>query len=444
MPESEFEICRVTDLNDAIRCLKTEDIHCVLVKGRLPGSDDLALMEAIHAVSRSVRVIFYRTDLSALAAVQLYRNGAYECVGIGDSFNALQQALMNACAESRRERSRRMSSGLALLPTTMVGASRAMRDVIETIEMIAPRRCTVLITGETGTGKELAARAIHLASPRGRLPMVAVNCGALPEHLLEAELFGHVKGAFTGAVNNRTGRFEQAHRSTIFLDEIGEMPLELQAKLLRVLQERELQRLGSSETIRIDVRVIAATNVDLQEKVRQGKFRLDLFYRLNVVPLRMPPLRERPGDIPLLVDHFVAKLCAAEDLPVKRVTEEAKEQLKRLHWPGNVRELENRVEMAIAMSGGRDTLSSADLGLRSASSKIACLEARCAPPPVLSNSMNFEESVANFQRAILTAALSETRGNKTAAAELLGMKRTTLIMKLRALEDYAGCLPQTA
>jgi len=189
----------------------------------------------------------------------------------------------------------------------LVGESRAMDDIDRIIRLVAPRRCTILITGETGTGKEMAARAVHLASPRSGRPMVAVNCSALPEHLLEAELFGHVKGAFTGAFQQRTGRFEQAHQGTLFLDEIGDMPLELQAKLLRVLQEREFQRLGSSDTIPVDVRVIAASNVDLEERVRERRFREDLYYRLNVVPITMPPLRERRGDIPALVVHFVGK-----------------------------------------------------------------------------------------------------------------------------------------
>ena len=231
-----------------------------------------------------------------------------------------------------------------------------MQDVENTIRLVGARRCTVLITGETGTGKEMAARALHMAGPRAHLPMVAVNCSALPENLLEAELFGHVKGAFTGAVNHRVGRFEQAHKSTLFLDEIGDMPMELQAKLLRVLQEREIQRLGSSETVRVDVRVVAASNANLLDLVRQGRFREDLYYRLNVVPLQMPPLRQRRGDIPLLVRHFVKKVCDAEGLPVKNVAPEAMRVLEAAPWPGNVRQLENTVEMAVVLSGDRDLL----------------------------------------------------------------------------------------
>ena len=256
----------------------------------------------------------------------------------------------------------------------------------------------------------------------------------MPENLLEAELFGHVKGAFTGAINSRVGRFEQANRGTLFLDEIGDMPIELQAKLLRVLQDREIQRLGSSENIRVDVRVIAATNVNLAERVRQGKFREDLYYRLNVVPLEVPPLRKRESDVPLLVEHFVRKVCQFEGIPLKHVIPEALLRLRACPWPGNVRQLENAVEMAVAMSGARETLHTGDFGL-------------CKPayPEVITSTVHldstgagavdFATAVSQFEQAMLQRALTKTAGNRTAAAELLGMKRTTLIMKLRSLEN---------
>jgi transcriptional regulator with GAF, ATPase, and Fis domain len=265
--------------------------------------------------------------------------------------------------------------------------------------------------------------------------MVAINCSALPENLLEAELFGHVKGAFTGAIQTRVGRFEQAHKGTLFLDEIGDMPLELQAKLLRVLQDREIQRLGSSETIKVDVRVIAATNVNLLERVRQGRFREDLYYRLNVVPLEMPPLRKREGDIVSLVDHFVKKICKLEGIPVKKVTPEAMERLRCGSWPGNVRQLENAVEMAVAMSGNRGVLFATDFGLAPAGPiKVLPFETASVPFP-LPEIVDFETAVSQFERAMLERALQKTAGNKTAAADLLGLKRTTLIMKLRSFGD---------
>jgi transcriptional regulator with GAF, ATPase, and Fis domain len=275
--------------------------------------------------------------------------------------------------------------------------------------------------------------------------MVAVNCSALPENLLEAELFGHVRGAFTGATNHRTGRFEQAHKSTIFLDEIGDMPLELQAKLLRTLQEREIQRLGSSDTIRVDVRVIAATNSDLLEKIRQGRFREDLYYRLNVVPLRMPPLRERRSDIPLLIDHFVAKICANEGIPYKSVTSETRERLRNLPWPGNVRQLENAVEMAIALCGDAGTLDIGNFGLQRTAFNLGDSDGGSwGPPATLPPQMKFDAVVSDFEQSILKMALSNTGGNKTAAAELLGMKRTTLIMKLRGARESLSPLERIA
>ncbi|MGA3099053.1 MAG: sigma-54 dependent transcriptional regulator [Bryobacteraceae bacterium] len=432
-PESGFAISRVTSLAHAAQVLRAEEFDCVLATGCLPDCNRLDILEAVHGVNASARVVFSDPRLTAFEAAQLVRNGASQVLGFRDSPNDLLKCVREACEESRRERKQKPVRGPAPWEQSLVGESRAMQDVMNTVRIIGPRRCTVLITGETGTGKEMAARALHAASPRGRLPLVAVNCCALPDNLLEAELFGHVKGAFTGAANHRTGRFEQADKSTIFLDEIGEMPLELQAKLLRVLQERELQRLGSSETIRVDVRVIAASNADLQERIRQGRFRDDLYYRLNVVPLRMPPLRERRSDVPLLIDHFVAKICGYEDLPVKRVTPEAKERLSRLSWPGNVRQLENLVEMAIAMCGDRDTLSSADFGLFPANLQKTPVETPPDPSAVLPMPIRFETAVSDYERSILNMALAQTGGNKTAAAELLGMKRTTLIMKLRGM-----------
>ena len=297
--------------------------------------------------------------------------------------------------------------------------------------MVGPRRATVLITGETGTGKEVAARSLHLAGPRRRAQFVAVNCAALPETLLESELFGHVRGAFTGAMQTRIGRFEQADGGTLFLDEVGDLPLDMQCKLLRVLQERELQRLGSSETVRVDVRVIAATNCDLERRIEEGKFREDLYYRLNVAPIEMPPLRSRRGDIPLLARHFVEKVCRAEALAVKRLTEDAVERLSAYGWPGNVRQLENAVEMAVALSGDRVALDAGDFPLRGGARASAAPDTTLVLPE---GGIDFEATVAEIERSILAQALQKTGGNKKAAAEMLRLKRTTLCAKVRSLE----------
>jgi transcriptional regulator with GAF, ATPase, and Fis domain len=321
----------------------------------------------------------------------------------------------------------------------LVGRSPAIRQVANIIGMVGCRRATVLITGETGTGKELAATALHLAGPRRPAPLVALNCSALPEHLLESELFGHVRGAFTGAIQNRVGRFEQAHRGTLFLDEIGDLPLDLQAKLLRVLQEREFQRLGSSENVRVDVRVIAATNCDLSRRIEQGRFREDLFYRLNVVPIQMPSLRERPEDIPLLAEHFVEKICRLEGVPLKRLAPDASSRLGLHTWPGNVRELENAVEMAVVLSGDRDCLTAGDFPVPANApirSRPAALPGRVVSVP--DGGLDYEETMASIELSILRQALEKTGGNKKAAARMLRLKRTTLSAKIRTLETTAA------
>lgn len=319
----------------------------------------------------------------------------------------------------------------------LVGKSAAMEKVAETIRLVARRRSTVLITGETGTGKEMAARAIHLASPRHAKPLVSINCSALPENLLEAELFGHVRGAFTGALTNRAGRFEAAHGGTIFLDEIGDMPLDLQAKILRVIQDREFQRIGSSETTAVDVRVIAATNVDLEERVHDGRFRADLFYRLNVVPLRMPPLRERLDDVAVLAMHFAEKVCRQEAIPPKRIAPETLERLAQFEWPGNVRQLENAVEMAVALSAERELLVPGDFPLPSR------IEQRPLAAPVESDmrlpaaGIDFEATIGAIELSLLEQALRRSNGNKTQAADMLRLNRTTLNAKLKSIEAKA-------
>ncbi|HMD50642.1 MAG TPA: sigma 54-interacting transcriptional regulator, partial [Bryobacteraceae bacterium] len=288
---------------------------------------------------------------------------------------------------------------------------------------------------ETGTGKEVAARALHMASSRSASRMVAVNCAALPDHLLEAELFGHTKGAFTGAVNARVGLFEQAHRGTIFLDEIGEMPLPLQAKLLRVLQEREIQRIGSSEPIPIDVRVIAASNVNLLEAVANRRFREDLYYRLNVVALRMPALREHPTDIPELAAHFLEKTAEHEPAWRKHISSQAMETFLKYSWPGNVRQLEHALESAAALSGARSILYPGDFDLPAEVrvSEFGPLSSLDVPE----SGINFEELMTGIERRLLERALAKSGGNKARAASMLHMKRTTLLSKFKSLEVCA-------
>ena len=317
----------------------------------------------------------------------------------------------------------------------LIGESAAVRHIREVIRLIAVRSCTVLITGESGTGKEVVARALHTSSGRARRPMVSVNCAAVPSGLLESEMFGHAKGAFTGAVAHRIGRFEQAHQSTIFLDEIGDTAPELQAKILRVLQEKEIQRIGSSAPMKVDVRVLAATNRDLREDIGSGRFRQDLFFRLRVIPLHIPPLRERSEDIPSLVDHFLEKICRREHIGRKAVEPGVIAHLAEQPWPGNVRELEHAIERAIALSGDRDSLDLWDF-------PPFCEVVPLRPKAMVAEdgageTIDLEHTVAKLEKALIGRAMQVARGNKARAAQLLGLKRSTLVSKVRALQMSA-------
>jgi len=391
------------------------------------------LLAKIQAAGCVAPVVIYEPSGAISRAAELTLRGAFQYVYHPVRREELRELLLVAI----RHRSPRVQSasesgnGRQLL----VGSSSAMREVIEIITLVGNRRSTILITGETGTGKEVAARSIHQASSRSAARMVAINCAALPEHLLEAELFGHTKGAFTGAVSARVGLFEQAHGSTIFLDEIGEMPLPLQSKLLRVLQEREIQRIGSSEPLALDVRVIAASNTNLLEAVANRQFREDLYYRLNVVALRMPALRERLSDIPELAGHFLTKIAEHERSPRKQLSHEAISALTSYSWPGNIRQLEHALESAVALSGSRMVLYPGDFDLppEIRSEGIGPLSSIDVPDA----GVNFEQLMMGIERRLLERALAKSGGNKARAASMLHMKRTTLISKFKSLEVCA-------
>jgi DNA-binding NtrC family response regulator len=309
----------------------------------------------------------------------------------------------------------------------IIGKSSAMQRVFDLTHTIAKGNSTVLITGETGTGKELVAQAIHNLSARSKEKIVSINCGAIPENLLESELFGHVKGAFTGAHQTRIGRFEQANGGTIFLDEIGNMSLPLQVKLLRVLQEREFERVGGLEKIKVDVRIIAATSSNLKEMVARNEFRSDLFYRLNVIPLQMPALRERRSDIPLLATHFVTKFCRSMGV-TKTITQEAMKTLMNHNWPGNVRELENAIERAVAITGERLMIETADLPEEA---QIAGSNLFISEIYIPDEGIDFNTEISELERKLIVESMRKAKGNKREAAQLLQLKRTTLIEKLR-------------
>jgi DNA-binding NtrC family response regulator len=414
----------------ALNELNSRRFEAIVLDFPLPPRLPAEWLEEIRKVAPEARVLIRHSGATLSEAARWAHQGAYQVLGAGeDPWGFLEQALADHSGESDPATAKtRPEDGASLL----IGNSPAMRRVYHVIRMVGSRRATVLITGETGTGKEVAARALHAAGPRGRGPWIALNCSALPETLLETELFGHVRGAFTGASQNRPGRFEQAHGGTLFLDEIGEMPADLQAKLLRVLQEREFQRLGGSESIRVDIRVIAATNCDLTRKIEQGTFREDLYYRLNVVPLHLPPLRQRREDIPLLAAHFTTKICGLEGLPLKTIARDALDELSNYVWPGNVRQLENAVEVAIAMSGDRPILTPADFPLPAAPRphKEESSDFRVTLPE---GGLDYEQTLAAIERSILGQALEKTGGNKKAAADMLGLKRTTLSAKVRSL-----------
>ncbi len=421
---------------EAIQAVRNCSYDVVVGESPLPGWTDQEWLEEVRRGAPNAPVIVRCPSGSSDDAVRLVKLGAYYYLGPEHTAEDAARVIEEAFRHRRAHELAVNNSTAEGEPwkRILVGESRAMKNIHQVIRMVAPRRSTVLITGETGTGKEMVARAIHMASGRGHLPLVAMNCNAIPAALLEAELFGHVKGAFTGAISHRQGRFEQAHRSTLFLDEIGDMPFDLQAKLLRVIQERELQRLGSSETIRLDVRIIAASNADLAERVREGKFREDLFYRLNVVPIRVPALRERLADVQVLVLHLIDKICKLEDVGPKQISPDALERLCSCTWPGNVRQLENAVEMAVALSGDRTTLYPDDFPLPSAMDAKPAAQLSTLTFRLPDEGLDFESTVNRIERSILEQALERTRGNKKLAADMLCLKRTTLSAKLKSLE----------
>ena len=425
-------------VGDAFAALRSVKADALVISLPLHACPPAKVLEWSKLYSPGTRLLFFRPEGTTEEALDLVKQGAthyFDHIPMLDE--VLEKASVTGIAvplESASPVERESSSDWH---KQIVGKSDSIKKVVEMVELIADRRSTVLILGETGTGKEVVARAIHQASNRAEMPLITVNCAAIPENLIEAELFGHVKGAFTGATAARTGRFEQAHRSTIFLDEIGDLPLDLQAKLLRALQEREFQRVGSSDTIRVDVRVIAATNVNLMERVRSGRFREDLYYRLNVVPLRVPALRERSEDIPLLVRHFIERVCQQERIALKQIAEEAMDDLVRRPWPGNVRQLENTIEMAVVLSGKRTLLGRDDIAPppEPGQRPVTCTADSLVALP--EDGLDFEAVIGRIELNLLQQALERANGNKKAAADMLRLKRTTLAAKLKSLEGFS-------
>ena len=434
LAEHGYRVVQVESGEAAVEQLTDFAFDIVLTDLRLPGIDGTeVLAEALERYPEIICIVV--TGFGTVKdAVEAIKRGAAEFITKPFQFDQLLHVLA-AALEQRRLRSENAYLRSQLEERYrfegLVGRSPSMRKLFELLETVAASASTVLMTGETGTGKELAAKAIHHNSPRRAHRFVALNCSAVPETLLESELFGHVRGAFTGAVATHLGRLETAHRGTLFLDEIGTMSTNLQAKLLRVLQERELERVGDTRTIKIDVRVIAATNADLSQLVSEGRFREDLFYRLNVIPIALPPLRERHEDIPVLVQHFVQQLTH-QHVPSREVTvtQEAMRRMMAYGWPGNVRQLENAVERALALGRDRTQIDLPDLPP----------ELQHVPPAGHSvavflpkGGLEMPTYIADIERQLIRRALDETGGNKQQAAQLLGLKRTTLVEKARRL-----------
>jgi two-component system response regulator AtoC len=421
--EDQYDVCVAGDIAGARAIMETEQVDLLLTDLRLGGESGMDLLAWALRQQNPPVCIMMTAYGSVDAAVDAMKQGAYDFVTKPVNIDRLDLLVKRALhgSEIERENTRlREQIDKRFGLESFVGESPAIARVLETIRQVAPSRATVLVTGESGTGKELAAHAIHQLSPRRRGPFIAVHCAALSPQLLESELFGHEKGSFTGATERRIGRFEQAAGGTLFLDEIGEIDAATQVKILRVLGERVFERVGGNKPIQADVRLVAATNRDLAKMVAEGKFREDLYFRLNVVQLHLPPLRERSEDIPLLAEHFLSDAARENEKPVRELTSDAMKCLLTYPWPGNVRELRAAIEHGVVMAGGpKITLRDLPAAVREAAHPGALVR---GPMP-----LNLEETEITLMRR----ALSECKGNRTLAAAKLGISRRTLHRKLR-------------
>jgi DNA-binding NtrC family response regulator len=415
----------------ALELLEEFAFDIVITDLRMPGMAGTQVIEEARRRYPAIIPIVITGFGTVKDAVEAIKLGASDFITKPFQFDELLHVLHKALEQ------RRLASENAYLRSQLeeryqfggiLGRSRPMLSLFQMLESVSGAPSTVLITGETGTGKEVVARAIHHNGPRSSHRFVALNCSAIPETLLEAEMFGHVRGAFTGADRARQGRFEQAHKGTLFLDEVGTMSMALQTKLLRALQEREFERVGDNQTIKVDVRVIAATNSDLAEMVRHGTFREDLYYRLNVIKVQLPPLRERREDIPVLARHFLGRYANSADA---RLSQRAMRALMAYSWPGNVRQLENAIERAVALSAGRSEIEASDLPPELHAAPMGPTEVPFVELP--DSGLDMPRYLDSIERDLIKRALARTTGNRNKAAELLRIKRTTLVEKLKRL-----------
>ncbi|HEY6871252.1 MAG TPA: sigma-54 dependent transcriptional regulator [Geobacteraceae bacterium] len=446
-----FAVDLAADGDEALKLIRAHSYDLAVLDIKMPGLSGLELLDRVREQKSDLLVVIMTAEASMKNAVEAMKRGAYDYIT-----KPFDLDVIDAIVE-KVNRAREMTSQVSSLKEelkeryqpdkTIIGNSPAMREVYKTIGKVAPSDVTVLVQGESGTGKELIARAIHYNSRRLGKPFIALNCAAIPKELLESELFGFEKGAFTGAVERKLGKFEQANGGTIFLDEIGDMPLDLQAKILRVLQEKEVIRTGGNQSIAVDVRIVAATNQDLEEKVRRKEFREDLFYRLNVVPIHLAPLRERQEDIPLLVEYFLEKSCLELEIPQKRCSPETHRHLSSYSWPGNIRELENTIKRAVILSSD-PLLTMADFagitprkGAERPQGEELSLEGIVDTKlrACFSNMDKMESGdvytmvLEQVERPLIRFVLEKTRGNQVKAADILGINRNTLRKKIQDL-----------
>ncbi len=430
-PDLGCEVRTASSGEEALQLLERDSVDLALIDMKMHGMDGLELIEHMRSRHPWLTVVMMTAYGCIELAVLAIRHGAYDFITKPFDHETLCLSLSKALERSRLLREnlklqKRVKSSEAF--QDLVGKSAKMQRVYESIQMVAKTDFTVLITGESGTGKDLTARAIHALSERSDRALVTVNCPTVPENILESELFGYKKGAFTHATQNKTGLFQEAHRGTMFLDEIGDISTVIQTKLLRVLQQKEIKPLGDTKSIHVDVRMIASTNRNLPEKIKDGSFREDLFYRLNVLSIVLPPLRERPEDIPLLVNHLIEKKCSELNRPLKTLSADLMELFLRAPWEGNVRELENVIVRGVLFSPDRE-IRPEHVGLQSAAGGRAC------PAPKAMENLTYrdakEEALKQFHDGYLKSVLSATNGNVTQAAKLCGLERQALQQLMR-------------
>ena len=456
LKEAGYKVRTATSGAEALAAVAKDLPDLVMMDVKLPDQDGIVVLRQLKRGHSELEVIVMTAFSGSSTAIKAMEHGAYDYVTkpfeLDDLLATLRRVFEHADMSSEVSALRLELGKSAAERERIVGSSRPMLEVYKLIGMVAQSDATVLITGESGTGKELVAEALHRASKRNPHSLVKVSCAALPETLLETELFGHEKGSFTGAMTMRKGRFETANKGTIFLDEIGEMTLSTQTKLLRILQEREFERIGSNTPIQIDIRVIVATNRNLAEEVDKSRFREDLYYRLNVIHIHMPPLRDRKEDIPLLVEHFLVKFRHAPGAIPTSITEEALQRLTEYDWPGNVRELENAIERAVVLSRGNpitlqhlafeDRREKADRARMSGRRSRLSDEEEAADDDLTdaepaaanghgANGGSFKDQVAALERQLIKEALERADGNRTKAAEELGIYRRLLYAKIK-------------